>query len=244
VAVKHANPCGVGLGESISEAWENAYQADPVSVFGGIIALNRTCDAKTAERMRGLFLEIVAAPAFTDEAVELLSGKKNLRLLVLEQMCQPNLPFDFDLKRVSGGLLAQSRDDALFAAEDPRTVTKRAPDERELRELTFAWKVVKHTKSNAIVLAKGSRTAGIGPGQTNRIAALELAVRGAGEQARGSVMASDAFFPFPDCVEAAERAGITAIMQPGGSIRDPDSIDAADRAGIAMVFTGMRHFKH
>ncbi|MDR3207327.1 MAG: bifunctional phosphoribosylaminoimidazolecarboxamide formyltransferase/IMP cyclohydrolase [Oscillospiraceae bacterium] len=244
VAVKHANPCGVGLGDTIFEAWQNAYAADPVSIFGGIVALNRACDAQTAERMHELFLEIVVAPAFTDEAVEILSQKKNLRLLVLEQMGQPTIPFDLDLKRVSGGLLAQSRDDALLAPEGLRVVTKRAPDERELRDLTFAWKVVKHTKSNAIVLAKGRRTVGVGPGQTNRVTALNLAVAYAGDNAPGSVLASDAFFPFADCVEAAQKAGVTAIMQPGGSIRDQDSIAAADKAGIAMVFTGMRHFKH
>jgi len=244
VAVKHANPCGVGLGDGILEAWENAYEADPMSIFGGIVALNRTCDAATAALMHKLFLEVIVAPAFTDEAVEILSRKANLRLLVLEHMGQPQIPFDYDLKRVSGGLLVQSQDDLLWDPEALRTVTKRAPDEREMRELEFAWKVVKHVKSNAIALVKGKRTAGIGPGQLNRVTALELAVKYAGENARGSVMASDAYFPFPDCVEVAQAAGITAIIQPGGSKNDHMSIDAADAAGIAMVFTGIRHFKH
>ncbi len=244
VAVKHANPCGVGLGDTICEAWENAYEADPMSIFGGIVALNRTCDAETAALMHKIFLEIIVAPGFTDEAVEILSKKANLRLLVLEKMGHPHVPFDYDLKRVSGGLLVQGRDDELMEPEHLETVTKRAPDAREMSELEFAWKVVKHTKSNAIVLVKGKRTVGIGPGQTNRVTALKLAIQYAGENARGAVMGSDAYFPFPDCVEEAQAAGITAIMQPGGSKGDAASIEAADKADIAMVFTGMRHFKH
>ena len=159
-------------------------------------------------------------------------------------MCRTGIPFDYDLKRVSGGLLMQDRDDLLLEPGDIEVVTKRAPDGREMSELEFAWKVVKHVKSNAIVLTKGRRTVGIGPGQLNRITALKLAIQYAGEDAGGAVMASDAYFPFPDCVEEAARAGITAIIQPGGSKGDGASIDAADKAGIAMVFTGIRHFKH
>ncbi len=244
VAVKHANPCGVGLGSTILEAWQNAYEADPMSIFGGIIALNRTCDEETASRIHEIFVEIVVAPSFTDEAVEILSRKKNLRLLVLEQMGHPHVPHDYDLKRVSGGLLVQSLDDTLIDPERLRVVTKRAPDEREMSEMEFAWRVARHVKSNAIVLVKGKRTVGIGPGQTNRVTALRLAIEYAGDNARGAVVGSDAFFPFPDCVEEAAAAGITAIMQPGGSINDEQSIVAADQANIAMVFTGLRHFKH
>ena len=244
VAVKHMNPCGVGLGDTLLEAWIRAYEADPKSIYGGIVALNRTCDAGTAALMHKVFLEIIVAPAFTDEAVEILSRKANLRLLVLERMGPAGVPFDYDLRRVSGGLLVQSRDDLPADPEGLRVVTRRAPDERELRELEFAWKVAKHVKSNAIVLTRSLSTVGIGPGQTNRITALELAIKYAGENARGSVMASDAFFPFPDCVEAAQAAGVTAIIQPGGSRNDQASIDAADQAGMAMVFTGIRHFRH
>ena len=244
VAVKHANPCGVGLGDTLQEAWNNAHAADPMSIFGGVVALNRTCDAATAAKMHQLFLEIIVAPAFTDEAVEVLSRKANLRLLVMEQMGRTDIPFDYDLKRVSGGLLVQDRDDLLLDEEELEVVTSRAPDEEEMRGLEFAWKVVKHVKSNAIALSKGRRTVGIGPGQLNRVTALKLAIQYAGEEAQGSVMASDAYFPFPDCVEEAASAGITAIIQPGGSKGDQASIDAANKAGIAMVFTGIRHFKH
>ena len=244
VAIKHANPCGVGLGDTLLDAWNNAYEADPMSIFGGVIACNRTCDAVTAARMHEVFLEIIVAPAFTDEAIEILSRKANLRLLVLEQMGRADIPFDYDLKRVTGGLLVQSQDDLLLDSDDLEVVTQRAPSEQELRSLEFAWKVVKHVKSNAIVLTKGQRTVGVGPGQTNRVTALKLAIQYAGENTHGAVMASDAFFPFPDCVEEAAAAGITAIMQPGGSKNDPASIEAADKAGIAMVFTGVRHFKH
>ncbi|MDR0380866.1 MAG: bifunctional phosphoribosylaminoimidazolecarboxamide formyltransferase/IMP cyclohydrolase [Oscillospiraceae bacterium] len=244
VAVKHMNPCGVGLGRTLPEAWENAYEADPVSIFGGIVALNRTCDAETAAQIHKLFIEIVVAPAFTDEAVEILSAKKNLRLLTLELMGDPHIPFDYDLRRVSGGLLVQSRDNILYDESALRVVTKRAPTEQEAAALRFAWKVVKYVKSNAIVLANNRRTVGIGPGQTNRVTALKLAIQYAGEAARGAVMASDAFFPFEDCVREAERAGVTAIIQPGGSVGDQKSIDAADAAGIAMLFTGVRHFRH
>jgi len=244
VAVKHANPCGVGLGADIAEAYLNAYGADPVSIFGGIVALNREVDEKTAAEISKIFVEIVIAPSFSPEALDILTRKKNLRLLELADIARKNSPSMLDMKKVAGGLLVQELDTALLPEEPPRCVTKRRPSDDELRRLLFAWKVVKHTKSNAIVLAKDMRTVGIGPGQTNRITALELAIRYAGENAAGSVMASDAFFPFDDCVKAAAAAGITAILQPGGSIRDEDSIKACDEHGIAMLFTGMRHFKH
>ncbi|WRS28931.1 bifunctional phosphoribosylaminoimidazolecarboxamide formyltransferase/IMP cyclohydrolase [Oscillospiraceae bacterium MB08-C2-2] len=243
VAVKHANPCGVGVGETLAEAFQNAYDADPVSIFGGIVALNRPVDGLTAEKLHGIFLEIILAPAYTPEALEILLKKKNLRVLELPGLAKANDSTMLDMKKVAGGLLVQQLDTCLLEGE-LKTVTKRTPTALELEQLLFAWKVVKHVKSNGIALAKGNRTTGIGPGQTNRITALELAIRYAGENATGSVMASDAFFPFADCVEAAAKAGITAIIQPGGSVRDEESIKACDEAGIAMVFTGMRHFKH
>lgn len=251
VAVKHANPCGVGVGEDIYKAYMNAYNADPVSIFGGIIACNRKVDAVTAAEINKIFVEIVIAPDFDADALEILMGKKNIRLLKLPEISKPNTKDMLDMKRVAGGLLIQERDIGIYNDEDLKVVTDKAPTEAEMADLKFAMKVVKHTKSNAIVLAKNGITTGIGPGQTNRITALELAIRYANElegaeqnRAAGSVMASDAFFPFSDCVEAAHKAGITAIIQPGGSIRDQDSIDACNKYGIAMVFTGQRHFKH
>jgi phosphoribosylaminoimidazolecarboxamide formyltransferase/IMP cyclohydrolase len=242
VAVKHANPCGVGLGANIAEAYRNAYDADPVSIFGGVVALNRTCDLETAREIGKIFVEIIIAPAYTPEALEVLMEKKNIRVLLLEKVASPPCGYELDMKKVAGGLLVQNLD-RLDIAEN-KVVTKKAPAPEEMETLAFAWKVCKHVKSNAIVLAKGDRTVGIGPGQMNRIGALRIAVEMAGEHAKGAVMASDAFFPFPDCVEAAAEAGVTAIMQPGGGMRDADSIEACDKLGVAMVFTGMRHFKH
>ncbi len=244
VAVKHANPCGVGLGDTLLEAYQNAYDSDPVSIFGGIVALNREVDAPTAQKMSEIFLEIILAPAFSAEALEILEQKKNIRLLELPTLAQSNTPGMLDMKKVAGGLLVQELDTQLMNEDAIKVVTKRAPTAGEMEQLRLAWKVVKHVKSNAIVLAKENGTVGVGPGQTNRITALELAVKYAGNNAKGSVMASDAFFPFSDCVELAAKAGITAIIQPGGAMRDEDSIKACDEAGIAMVFTGMRHFKH
>lgn len=242
VAVKHANPCGVGCGSSVFEAYQKAYEADPVSIFGGIIAANREIDEKTAERIHEIFIEIVIAPSFSDKALEILKQKKNIRLLTLDNISKKTA--GFDMKKVSGGLLVQEIDQELYHPDELTCVTDKQPTEQELKDLEFAWKVVKHTKSNAIVLAKDDQTVGVGPGQTNRITALELAVKYGGDKVRGAVLASDAFFPFDDCVKAAADAGITAIMQPGGSIRDQDSIDACNKYGIAMVFTKMRHFKH
>jgi len=244
VAVKHANPCGVGLGDTLLEAYQNAYDSDPVSIFGGIVALNREVDAPTAQKMSEIFLEIIIAPSFSAEALEILEKKKNIRLLELPALAQPNPSAMLDMKKVAGGMLVQELDTQLLREEDLKVVTRRAPTPEEMEQLRLAWRVVKHTKSNAIVLVKGNGTVGVGPGQTNRITALELAVKYAGDRAAGSVMASDAFFPFSDCVELAAKVGITAIIQPGGSVRDEDSIKACDEAGIAMVFTGMRHFKH
>ena len=242
VAAKHANPCGVGSAETLAEAFKKAYDADPVSIYGGIVAVNREVDKATAELMAPIFLEVVVAPSFSEEALEVLRKKKNLRLLRLPHIEKHDYTAP-KAKTVLGGLLIQDMDLQLLDGE-MKTVTERKPTEKEMEDLLFAWKVVKHTKSNAIVLAKDKCTTGVGPGQVSRIWALENAIRQGGERIPGSVLASDAFFPFPDCVEAAHEAGVTAIIQPGGSIRDEESIAAANKYGIAMIFTGIRHFKH
>lgn len=244
VAVKHANPCGVGTAATISEAYARAYEADPVSIFGGIVASNRPIDAETASQMAKIFLEVIIAPAFSAEALEILSAKPNVRLLTLDDISKPLTASMLDYKKVAGGLLVQSLDDQLLDEAALHTVTNRAPTEEEMQALRFGWKIVKHTRSNAIVLTTADQTVGIGAGQTNRVGALDIAIRQAGDKAKGSVLASDAFFPFDDCVTAAAAAGITAIIQPGGSIRDEDSIRKCNEHNIAMVFTGMRHFKH
>lgn len=242
VAAKHANPCGVGSAETLAEAFKKAYDADPVSIYGGIVAVNREVDKATAELMAPIFLEVVVAPSFSEEALEVLRKKKNLRLLRLPHIEKHDYTAP-KAKTVLGGLLIQDMDLQLLDSE-MKTVTERKPTEKEMEDLLFAWKVVKHTKSNAIVLAKDKCTTGVGPGQVSRIWALENAIRQGGKRIPGSVLASDAFFPFPDCVEAAHEAGVTAIIQPGGSIRDEESIAAANKYGIAMIFTGIRHFKH
>ena len=242
VAAKHANPCGVGSAETLAEAFKKAYDADPVSIYGGIVAVNREVDKATAELMAPICLEVVVAPSFSEEALEVLRKKKNLRMLRLPHIEKHDYTAP-KAKTVLGGLLIQDMDLQLLDGE-MKTVTERKPTEKEMEDLLFAWKVVKHTKSNAIVLAKDKCTTGVGPGQVSRIWALENAIRQGGERIPGSVLASDAFFPFPDCVEAAHEAGVTAIIQPGGSIRDEESIAAANKYGIAMIFTGIRHFKH
>ncbi|OON97632.1 MAG: bifunctional phosphoribosylaminoimidazolecarboxamide formyltransferase/IMP cyclohydrolase [Epulopiscium sp. Nele67-Bin005] len=243
VAIKHANPCGVGVAENIFDAYMKCYEADPVSIFGGIVALNREVDEKTASELSKTFLEIIIAPSFSKEALDILTQKKNIRLLELKDLATPNDNM-LDFKKVAGGLLVQTLNVDLYKEESLKVVTKRQPTKEEMEQLLIAWRVVKHTKSNGIALVKDNATTGIGPGQTNRITALDLAISYAKDNAQGSVMASDAFFPFDDCVKSAAQAGITAIIQPGGSIRDEDSIKACDEHGIAMVFTDMRHFKH
>ena len=244
VASKHANPCGVGVGESIYEAYIKAYESDPVSVFGGILAINGTVDERTAAEINKIFIEIVIAEGYTPQALAVLKTKKNIRILELPDIRARREASAYDMKKVYGGLLIQDYDETLYDESDVRVVTKRAPTNAERKALLFNWKVVKYTKSNAIVIGKEDRTTGIGMGQTNRIWAAQQAIEHAGEEAKGSVMASDAFFPFPDCVEECVKAGITAIIQPGGSIRDQLSIDACDEAGIAMIFVGQRHFRH
>ncbi|MGB9975843.1 bifunctional phosphoribosylaminoimidazolecarboxamide formyltransferase/IMP cyclohydrolase [Thermovenabulum sp.] len=245
VAIKHTNPCGVALGESIYDAFTRAYNADPVSIFGGIVALNRKVDVETAKVLNSIFLEIVIAPDYDEEALNLLKQKKNLRILKMEISEYKNLHEDgFDIKKIGGGILVQDFDSMDFDLKELKYVTKLKPAERELKDLIFAWKVVKHVKSNAIVIAKDLCTVGIGMGQVNRLWPTQQAISWAKEKAQNAVLASDAFFPFPDVVEEAAKAGIKAIIQPGGSIRDEESIKACDEKGIAMVFTGIRHFKH
>lgn len=243
VAVKHMNPCGVGVGKTITAAYQKAYEADPVSIFGGIIATNRSIDGETAVKMKEIFLEIVIAPKFSEEAKQILSSKKNLRLLELDSLLETNKKA-WKTTSVDGGILIQDQDKQQITREMCKVVTDRTPTEEEWDELLFAWKVVKHVKSNAIVLTKDHRTIGVGAGQMNRVGAAEIAIRQAGEATKNAVLASDAFFPMSDTLEKAAEAGIKAIIQPGGSIRDEDSIKEANKHGIAMVFTGIRHFKH
>ncbi len=243
VAVKHANPCGVGSADSVYEAYMKAYECDPVSIFGGIVAANREIDEKTAAEMSKIFLEIVIAPSYTKEALDILCQKKNLRVLLLPDIAAKTPATAYDAKKVLGGMLIQDANTKLLDG-GLKVVTKRQPTEEEMENLIFGFKVVKHTKSNAIVIVKDLATTGIGPGQVNRIWAAEMAIERSGDEVAGAVLASDAFFPFDDCVEAAAKAGVTAIIQPGGSVRDEDSIKKCDEHGIAMVFTGIRHFKH
>lgn len=245
VAVKHMNPCGVGVGETIFDAAKKAYEADPVSIFGGIIAANQVVDADTANLLKDIFLEIILAPGFTDEALELLTKKKNIRLLKLGNLeSGVERKNQFVVTSIEGGMVVQESDIHSLDVSDLKVVTDRQPTEEELKQLLFGWKVVKHVKSNAIVLAKDNMTVGVGAGQMNRVGSAKIAIEQAADKVKGSVLASDAFFPMGDTVEAAAKAGITAIIQPGGSVRDEESIQKANEYGIAMVFTGVRHFKH
>lgn len=244
VALKHMNPCGIGSGKTISEAYRFAYEADPTSIFGGILVANREIDLATAEELHKLFLEIVIAPSFSKEAFEVLSGKKNLRLLTLdfsEQVNENNQP---EVVAVLGGLLVQDQDIIEEKPTEWEVATDRQPTESELKALAFAWKAVKHVKSNAIVVANEHQTVGVGAGQMNRVGSVKLALEGAKGRMDGAVLASDAYFPMDDSVEYAAQHGIKAIVQPGGSIRDKDSIAMANKYGVAMVFTGVRHFRH
>lgn len=242
VAVKHMNPCGVGTGETVFAAFSKAFAADPVSIFGGIIAFNREVDAETAHKLQEIFLEMIIAPSFSEEATAILTSKKNLRLLTIPFEAQKQN--EVKLTSIEGGLLVQSYDQ--FTLEDATVSisTDRKPTEDEWNALKLGWKVVKHVKSNAIVVTNEEMTLGIGAGQMNRVGAAKIALEQAGKRAVGAVLASDAFFPMDDTVEAAAKAGIKAIIQPGGSVRDEDSIKKANEYGIAMVFTGVRHFKH
>ncbi|NLW44721.1 MAG: bifunctional phosphoribosylaminoimidazolecarboxamide formyltransferase/IMP cyclohydrolase [Syntrophomonadaceae bacterium] len=240
VIIKHTNPCGVAVAKELSEAYRRAFNADPVSAFGGIIAFNRTVDVETAKLAAEPFMEVIIAPGYEAAALSILCAKKNLRLLELPM----DRPGGMQMKSVVGGMLVQELDTIPFDTKELKVVTERKPSPAELAELAFAWKVVKHVKSNAIVVTKDNTTLGIGAGQMNRVGAARIALEQAGERSKGAVLASDAFFPFKDTVELAAEYGITAIIQPGGSVRDQESIDECNRRGIAMVFTGVRHFRH
>ncbi|HYF53847.1 MAG TPA: bifunctional phosphoribosylaminoimidazolecarboxamide formyltransferase/IMP cyclohydrolase, partial [Salinarimonas sp.] len=253
VIVKHANPCGVAEGASLLDAYERALACDPVSAFGGIVALNRTLDGDAARRIVEIFTEVIIAPDATEEAIALVGAKRNLRLLLAGGLPDPRAR-GLTLRTVAGGFLAQERDSAVVDDMELRVVTRRAPSERELADLRFAFRVAKHVKSNAIVYARDGATVGIGAGQMSRVDSSRIAAWKAAEAAKaaglgdslakGSVVASDAFFPFADGLLAAAEAGATAVIQPGGSMRDEEVIRAADEAGLAMVFTGHRHFRH
>ncbi|EGR4675544.1 bifunctional phosphoribosylaminoimidazolecarboxamide formyltransferase/IMP cyclohydrolase [Vibrio parahaemolyticus] len=246
VIVKHANPCGVALGKDILEAYNRAYQTDPTSAFGGIIAFNQELDAQTATAIvERQFVEVIIAPSVSAEAIEVVAAKKNVRLLECGKWSTKTT--GFDVKRVNGGLLVQDRDQGMVSLDDLKVVSKRQPTEEELKDALFCWKVAKYVKSNAIVYAKGDMTIGVGAGQMSRVYSAKIAgIKAADEglEVAGSVMASDAFFPFRDGIDAAAEAGIKCVIQPGGSMRDDEVIAAADEHGMAMIFTGMRHFRH
>lgn len=249
VGCKHSNPCGVGVADNIYDAYIKAYEADPTSIFGGIAVANREIDEKTANEINKIFLEIVAAPSFSDKALEILKSKKNIRLLKIDNIMKKQDENAYDLKKVAGGILVQTIDSCLLPEKELRVVTERKPSVAELKDLHIAWKIVKHTKSNAITIVKNGQSIGIGPGQVNRIWACRQAIEHGMEflghdSLKGACMASDAYFPFPDCAEEAAKAGIAAIIQPGGSLNDYKSIEECDKNHMSMVFTDMRHFKH
>jgi phosphoribosylaminoimidazolecarboxamide formyltransferase/IMP cyclohydrolase len=246
VIVKHANPCGVATAATISAAWDSALACDPVSAFGGIVAVNRTLDGATAEKIAKIFTEVIIAPDADDSAKSILAAKKNLRLLLTGGVPDPAAP-GTTFKSLAGGFLVQSRDHGRITQTDLKVVSQRIPDQSEIDDMIFAFLVAKHVKSNAIVYASQGATLGVGAGQMNRVDSARIAGwkgEAAGLALAGCVVASDAFFPFADGLQAAVAAGATAVIQPGGSIRDAEVIAAADAAGIAMVFTGMRHFRH
>ena len=247
VACKHGNPCGVGSDSDIYTAWQKAFTADKTSIFGGIVVSNREITVKMAQEMKEIFLEVIVAPSYEPEALELLKTKKNVRVLQLDAISQKQRENAYDVKKINGGAIIQTIDSKLL--ENYEVVTNRAPTEKELEDLLFTWKIVKYVKSNGIAIGKAKQSIGIGPGQVNRIWATKQAIEHGEELigkgvTKGAVLASDAFFPFSDCVEEAHKAGITAIVQPGGSIKDQDSIDKCNEYGMAMIFTGMRHFRH
>ncbi len=247
VACKHGNPCGVGSSNNIYDAWKKAYEADKVSIFGGIVVSNREITKQVAEEMKEIFLEVIVAPSYEKEALDLLLTKKNLRVLELPDITVKQPENAYDIKKINGGIIVQTIDSKLL--DEYEVVTNRKPTDKELEDLLFTWKIVKYVKSNGIALGKDKQSIGIGPGQVNRIWAAKQSIEHSKELinddiVKGAVLASDAFFPFADCVEAAHDAGITAIIQPGGSVRDQESIDKCNEYGIAMIFTKMRHFRH
>ncbi len=239
--IKHNNPCGVALGTSLSEAYEKAFKADPVSAFGGVVALNRSIDTPTATALTQTFLECVVAPACTPEAEEILGAKSKIRVLILPDLSAGPQQ---TVKVIAGGFLAQASDDSVDHLSQWQVVTEHQPTPEQMQELLFAWKVAKHVKSNAIVVTRDRTTLGVGAGQMNRVGSVKIALEQAAEKAQGAVLASDGFFPFDDSVRTAAAAGVIAIAQPGGSLRDQDSIQAANELGLVMVFTGVRHFLH
>ncbi len=243
--LKHANPCGAAAGKTLAEAYENALASDPLSAFGSIIGLNRVIDIDTAKLLNETqFIECILAPGYAPEALELMKKKKTRRLLALPEILSGRTPGEMVFKYIRGGILYQTADEGELLESSLQLITTKKPTKDEIKSLLFAWKVVKHTKSNAIVIVKNLATVGIGMGQTSRVDASALAVKRAGDRAKGAVLASDAFFPMPDGAEVALQAGVTAIIQPGGSKGDPEVIEAVEKASAAMVFTGIRHFKH
>jgi phosphoribosylaminoimidazolecarboxamide formyltransferase/IMP cyclohydrolase len=239
--LKHTNPCGVAVGTTLVEAYQKAFQADSVSAFGGIVALNQPIDAPTATELTKTFLECVVAPACEAEAQEILAAKAKVRVLILPDL---NKGPQQTVKVIAGGFLVQASDDVVETPESWQVVTERQPTPEQLAELLFAWKVCKHVKSNAIVVTREQATLGVGAGQMNRVGSVKIALEQAGEKAQGATLASDGFFPFDDSVRTAAAAGIVAVVQPGGSLRDKDSIQAANELGLVMVLTGVRHFLH
>ncbi|NER31360.1 MAG: bifunctional phosphoribosylaminoimidazolecarboxamide formyltransferase/IMP cyclohydrolase, partial [Symploca sp. SIO1C4] len=239
--LKHTNPCGVALGETLSQAYQRAFQADSISAFGGIVALNQPIDAPTATELTKTFLECVVAPACEADAQAILAAKSKVRILILPDLSSGPQQ---TLKAIAGGFLLQAADHTVEIPDEWQVVTQKQPTPEQLAQLLFAWKVVKHVKSNAIVVTRDSTTLGVGAGQMNRVGAVKIALEQAGDQAKGGILASDGFFPFDDSVRTAAEAGIEAIVQPGGSLRDKDSIKAADELDLVMVFTGIRHFLH
>ncbi|VHE00824.1 bifunctional phosphoribosylaminoimidazolecarboxamide formyltransferase/IMP cyclohydrolase [Streptococcus pyogenes] len=245
VVLKHMNPCGIGQADDIETAWDYAYEADPVSIFGGIVVLNREVDAATAKKMHPIFLEIIIAPSYSEEALAILTNKKkNLRILELLFDAQAASEVEAEYTGVVGGLLVQNQDVVAENPSDWQVVTDRQPTEQEATALEFAWKAIKYVKSNGIIITNDHMTLGLGAGQTNRVGSVKIAIEQAKDHLDGAVLASDAFFPFADNIEEIAAAGIKAIIQPGGSVRDQDSIDAANKHGLTMIFTGVRHFRH
>lgn len=241
VIIKHTNPCGAAEGGSLKEAYTRALEADPVSAYGGIVAFNQPVDKETAARLSEIFLEVIAAPDFEPEALKLLKEKKNVRLMQITEGLREQ---EYEIKTVKGGFLVQEVDQDTFDLLNAQVVSEKTPSSEDWEELNFAWRVVKHVKSNAIVISRNRQTLGVGAGQMNRVGSVRIALEQAGDKVKGAYLASDAFFPFRDSIDEAARAGIRAIIQPGGSVRDEECIKAADEHGLIMIFTGVRHFKH
>ena len=242
VVVKHANPCGVAIGDELTDVYTRAFNADSLSAFGGIVALNKTCTVAVAEAMSNVFVEIVLAPSFDDNALSVLSKKKNLRVLEVGEVAPRENKLEF--RNVDGGVLVQDIDTNVLTLDELKTVTKEVPSDAEMKTMLFGWKVLKHVKSNAILLVKNNETIGVGAGQVSRVDAVDIALKKSGKRLDNSILCSDAFFPFRDSIDKISNTGISAVVQPGGSVRDQEVIDACDEHGIAMVFTGRRCFKH